>query len=63
MLRRYLLVNGISTAVLYGAILALAPVVPHVLMSARETLSSIAMESPALAPIVYRIVIVQGGGG
>lgn len=61
MLRRYLLVNGISTVLLYAGLIAAVPAVPHVLASAREAISSIAMESPVLAPIIYRIVVVKGG--
>jgi hypothetical protein len=60
MLRRYLIVNGITTALLYAAYTSLVPSAPHMLNSARETFDTFAMQSPLLGPIVYRLVTVSG---
>ena len=60
MLRRYLIVNGITTALLYGAILTLVPSTPDLAQSARTSLDTLAMEMPLLGPLVHRIVLVSG---
>jgi hypothetical protein len=60
MLRRYLIVNGTMTLLLYGAVLAVVPSVPNLLQSARATFDSFSMESPILGPLVHRIVLVSG---
>ncbi|AGK57399.1 hypothetical protein HYPDE_28598 [Hyphomicrobium denitrificans 1NES1] len=56
MLRRYLIVNGIMTALLYGAVWAFAPSVPRLIQSAESTFKAFAMDSPMLRPVVYRII-------
>ena len=43
MLRRYLIVNGTTTLVLYGVFLAFAPSAPHLLQSVRATLETFSM--------------------
>jgi hypothetical protein len=60
MLRRYLIVDGLMTALLYGAFLAFAPSVPHLWRSAWATVDTISMESPMLGPLLHRIVLVSG---
>ena len=61
MLRRYLIVNGTMTVLLYGAVWAFAPSVPHIIQSAESSFKTFAMDSPMLRPVVYRIVTVNGG--
>ena len=56
MLRRYLIVNGTMTLVLYGVFLAFAPSAPHLLQSVRATFDTFSMESPMLRPLFHRIV-------
>ena len=60
MLRRYLIVNGTMTLLLYGAVLAVVPSVPNLLQSVRAVFDSFSMESPILGPLVHRIVLVGG---
>jgi hypothetical protein len=60
MLRRYLIVNGTMTLVLYGVFLAFAPSAPHLLQSVRATFDTFSMESPMLRPLFHRIVLVGG---
>jgi hypothetical protein len=60
MLRRYLIVNGTMTALLYGAIWAFVPSVPGLVQSAKSSFKAYAMESPMLQPVVYRIETVNG---
>ena len=56
MLRRYLIVNGATTAVLYGAIYALAPTLK--LESLRASFEDYVMESPVLGPLLNKIILV-----
>lgn len=60
MLRRYLIVNGVTTALLYGAFSAFVPSTPDMLQSARATFDTFAMQSPILGPLIHRIVMVSG---
>jgi hypothetical protein len=60
MLRRYLIVNGITTALLYGAFWAFVPSMPDMLQSARATFDTFSMQSPVLGPFLHRIVMVSG---
>ena len=60
MLRRYLIVNGTTTLLLYGVFLAFAPSAPHLLQSVRATFETFSMESPMLRPLFHRIVLVSG---
>lgn len=57
MLRRYLIVNGATTAVLYGAIYALAPSTKS-LENLRATFDGYVMESPVLGPLLNKIILV-----
>jgi hypothetical protein len=56
MLRRYLIVNGITTVLLYGAFAAFVPAMPNL----RSMFNTFAMQSPVLGPVIYRIVTVGG---
>lgn len=56
MLRRYLIVNGITTVLLYGAFAAFVPATPNL----RSMFNTFAMQSPVLGPVIYRIVMVSG---
>lgn len=58
MLRRYLIVNGTSTALLYGAIYAALPSSLHLLETVRETFDGYVMQSPILGPIINKVVLV-----
>jgi hypothetical protein len=57
MLRRYLIVNGTLTVLLYGAVWAFAPSVPHLVQSAQSTFKTFAIDSPLLRPVVDRIIV------
>lgn len=59
MLRRYLIVNGVTTVLLYGALFAIIPSAPHVMQSAQATFENYFMESPMLGPLVHRIVVLS----
>lgn len=58
MLRRYLIVNGTTTALLYGAVYAAIPSSTHVLQSVREVLDGYVMQSPILGPLINKTVLV-----
>lgn len=57
MLRRYLIVNGTLTVLMYGAVWAFAPSVPHLVQSAQSSFKTFAIDSPLLRPVVDRIII------
>ncbi|ADJ23785.1 hypothetical protein Hden_1984 [Hyphomicrobium denitrificans ATCC 51888] len=57
MLRRYLIVNGTLTALMYGAVWAFAPSVPHLVQSAQSSFKTFAIDSPLLRPVVDRIIV------
>lgn len=59
MLRRYLITNGISTAIMYGAYLAVVPSLPNLLSAVGQSVDAMAMESSFLGPIFHRIVSVS----
>jgi hypothetical protein len=59
MLRRYLIVNGFLTALLYGAVWAFAPSVPGLVRSLGATAKAVAIESPMLGPVIHRIVLIS----
>lgn len=61
MLRRYLIANGVSTAVLYGGAIALAPVAIGAIGAMRQTIELLAIENAWLGPIVHRVVTVTSG--
>ncbi len=58
MLRRYLIVNGTTTALLYGGIYAAIPSPVHILHSARQMFDGFVMQSPILGPLVNKVVLV-----
>jgi hypothetical protein len=60
MLRRYLIANGIMTALLYGAVWAFVPSASGLAHAAGSTVQTFAMKSPMLVPLIYRIVTVSG---
>jgi hypothetical protein len=59
MLRRYLITNGISTALLYAGIYAAVTPAWNMLLSLRQTFDGFVMESPILGPLVNKVVIVM----
>jgi hypothetical protein len=59
MLRRYLIVNGITTALLYGAFWAFVPSTPNLMQGMFSAFDTFAMESPLFGPVVHRILIVS----
>ncbi|WP_409560650.1 hypothetical protein RLW55_11495 [Hyphomicrobium sp. B1] len=58
MLRRYLITNGISTALLYGGIYAAIPSIVHALGSVQDAFNGFVAQSPILAPLVNKIVVM-----
>jgi hypothetical protein len=58
MLRRYLIVNGTSTAVLYGGIYAAMPSVTNTLQSVQDTFNAFVAQSPILGPLVNKVVLI-----
>jgi len=59
MLRRYLIVNGTTTALLYGGIYAAISPVMHTIRSVQEMFDGYVMQSPILGPIVNKVVVVM----
>jgi hypothetical protein len=58
MLRRYLIVNGATTALLYGCLYAAAPSTTHVAQAFRDIYEGYVMQSPILGPLVNKVVLV-----
>ncbi len=58
MLRRYLIVNGTSTVLLYGALHTLLSSSTSVLKSAQTVFDGFAMQSPILGPLLNKVVLV-----
>ena len=58
MLRRYLIVNGVATILLYAAISAWMPSVSGLSGGLRRSIDLYAMDNPVLGPIFYRLVTV-----
>ncbi len=58
MLRRYLIVNGTTTALLYGGIYMAVPSPVHAFQSVREMFDGFVMQSPILGPLVNKVVLV-----
>ena len=56
-MRRYLIVNETLTALMYGAVWAFAPSVPHLVQSAQSSFKTFAIDSPLLRPVVDRIIV------
>lgn len=61
MLRRYLIVNGISTAMMYAAYYALVPSLPLMVDAAWQSFHVVAMESSFFGPLFYRVPTLVGG--
>jgi len=57
MLRRYLIVNGVTTALLYATIYALTPSMKS-LEALRDNFDGFVMQSPVLGPLVNKIILV-----
>ncbi len=60
MLRRYLIVNGLSTVALYGAVWALLPNMTSLAQTLRQGFDIYAMDNAVLGPIFYRLLMVIG---
>jgi hypothetical protein len=58
MLRRYLIANGVSSAVLYGAMWAFVPSLSSLSSSIETTINSYVMDHSFLAPILNRVITV-----
>lgn len=58
MLRRYLIINGVSTALIYAAIWMLVPSGVFSINAMHESFEAYTMESPVLSPLIHRIVTV-----
>lgn len=63
MLRRYLIVNGVSTVVMYGAIWAALPSLTGSLSELQATVESVVTGNSVLGPILNGIVAVSAGLG
>ena len=58
MLRRYLIVNGVSSAVLYGAIWAFVPSFSAVTQVVNASWDTYVMGHPFLGPVLHRVIKV-----
>lgn len=58
MLRRYLIVNGIMTALLYAAVWAFVPSVSGLTRSMGATVRALAEDNPMLGPVLNRVVTI-----
>lgn len=58
MLRRYLIVNGTTTALLYGGIYAGVPSATHLVQSVQDVFAGYLMQSPILGPLVNKVILV-----
>jgi hypothetical protein len=58
MLRRYLITNGTSTALLYVGIYAAITPTMHALRSVQDTFDGYVMQSPILGPLINKVVLV-----
>jgi hypothetical protein len=61
MLRRYLIVNGTTTALLYGGIYAVLPSSLDIHHSVHALFNGLVMQSPILGPLVNKVVLVMSG--
>ncbi|MBS0237718.1 MAG: hypothetical protein JSR89_04780 [Proteobacteria bacterium] len=57
MLRRYLIVNGVTTVLLYAAIYSVTPSMKS-LEALRDSFEGFVMQSPVLAPLVNKVILV-----
>ncbi len=60
MLRRYLIINGISTAALYAAYWAMVPSMATLAQSIRQGIDLYAIDHTLLGPILYRMLTLTG---
>jgi|CXWK01.1.fsa_nt_gi hypothetical protein len=60
MLRRYLIVNFVTTAFAYAAYFAFMPSGVGIAAHLSDSIRNASMESPMLAPLVHRIITVSG---
>ena len=58
MLRRYLIVNGTTTVLLYAAIYAAMGPALHMIGSVRDVFDGYVMQSPILGPLINKIILV-----
>lgn len=58
MLRRYLIVNGVSSAVLYAGIWAVVPSMDAVSQAASNAWDAFVMGHTFLGPVLHRIITV-----
>ena len=61
MLRRYLIVNGTTTALLYAGVHAAVGPTVHAVQSAHDWTMIYLMQSPLLAPLVNKVILVVSG--
>lgn len=60
MLRRYLIINLVTTAFAYAAYFAFVPSGTGMAAHLNDSIRNASMESPMLAPLVHRIITVNG---
>ncbi|HEY8128078.1 MAG TPA: hypothetical protein VIF39_05085 [Hyphomicrobium sp.] len=58
MLRRYFIVNGTTTALLYGGIYTLIPSSLDVHQSVQAIFNGLVMQSPILGPLINKVILV-----
>lgn len=58
MLRRYLIVNGVSTALMYGAVWAFVPSPSSIAQAVTASVHSYVAENALWQPVVYRMIVV-----
>ena len=61
MLRRYVIVNGVVTALMYGAVWAYAPSVSSFGQTLRDGFDIYALDHALLGPVWHGIITVTGG--
>ncbi len=60
MLRRYLIINAITTAIAYAGVWAFVPSGSGLVAGIRDSFVHATLESSMLAPLVHRVVTVTG---
>lgn len=58
MMRRYLIVNGVSTAVMYAGVWAFVPSVTSLTQTLNQTWDTYVMGDTILGPVLYRMITV-----
>lgn len=58
MLRRYLIVNGTTTALLYGSVYAAMGPTIHLVHAMRNSFDGYVMQSPILGPVINKVILV-----